>query len=535
VTLSAAPVANVLAHVFGAGATEALVVGGAGASGDAITFSRADGAPTSLLNFDPTAFANVARFVDGETFDRLRGAHRAWLMSAAAVLLQFEPNPHQIDDLVSGGFGRSRHFPTGSRRTTVFIPEKDGARPARDSVSRAGGPDPTRLVIVDPCLGRAAGHYEAYARMLTNGARDLGLRVAWACHMDLDANMAPADVDVRRCFQRCFFDLRGDEPGMVDLSPELFESWTRILAEFDEAGAHILVHSADAHQLRAAAAVFEKAPPQRAVVHMNFQTSPRFMPGRLAGGDVHAAVLRLRNTPAWERSLFFWAETRRLASWLSDWLAEEIPAPPFLSDWRGAASVPGKSGGPITLAFLGEGRASKGFLDLPDIADHIAARPLPGGGIRLAIQNWPPFRGDLARHETAVARLSRLPFVEIVEGVLDPPAYEALLDEADILLLPYDPQSYGLQGSGILVEGLARGKIIIARAGTAVIDEARVGVGFAYRTPEALAEGLPDIVGAFPDLAATAAGLAERFRENNSPRRFVRALAARAGYLAWRR
>jgi glycosyltransferase involved in cell wall biosynthesis len=187
-----------------------------------------------------------------------------------------------------------------------------------------------------------------------------------------------------------------------------------------------------------------------------------------------------------------------------------------------------RPGDAITLAFLGEGRPSKGFHDLPDIADRIAARPSLIGAIRLAIQNWPPFRGDVASHEAAVARLSLHPFVEVIDGVLAPAAYEALLNRADILLLPYDPRDYGLQGSGVLIEGLARGKIIIARNGTSIVDEARAGVGFGYQEPCELVEGLADIINDYPGLAATAVDLADEFREKNNPRRFVSALAARA-------
>ncbi len=513
--------ANVLAHVFGAGGAQAVII------------PESAAAPISPPSIDPAAFATIPRFVDGETFDRAHAAFRPWLMDAVAVVLQFQPSPRQVDALSAAGFTRSRPFATAGRRTTVFLPRAATALPARDRAAISHRPTPSRLVIVDPCLGRAAGHYEAYARMLTDGAQDLGLSVVWACHAALDTGMAPDGVELRRCFRRCFFDLEGEQAATVDLSPQLLEGWRSLLAEFDGADTHFLVHSADAHQLRAAAAIFGTGPAPAAVIHINFQTSPRFMPGRIAGADVHAAVLRLRQAPAWERSLFFWAETHRLASSLSDWLGEQIPAPPFLSARIPAASSAKRSDGPITLAFLGEGRASKGFLDLPDIADRIAAEPSLDGAVRLAIQSWPPFRGDLAKHEAAIARLSLHPFVEIFDGVLTAADYDALLNRADILLLPYDPQTYGLQGSGVLIEGLARGKIIIARAGTAVADEARAGVGFAYRSAEELAPGLADIIGDLPGLTETAAKLAERFRQDNTPRRFVCALAARAQGLTW--
>ncbi len=518
-TLSAAPVTNVMAHVFGPAAVETMIV-------------RGPAAPPPPPAVDPAVFATVPRFVDAGVFDRVWEAQRSWLAGAAAIILQFPPDPRRVDDLAAAGFPVARPFAAGGRGTTVFLPRAQPARPMRDAAALAGRPPARRLVIVDPCLGRAAGHYEAYARMLTEGARDLGLEVVWACHAALDAGAAPSGVEVRPVFARCFFDLSAEQTGKVDLSQELRDAWVLILAEFDDAATHILMHSADAHQLRAAAAVFEETPPAQAVVHINFQTSPRFMPGRLAGGDVHAAVLGLRRSPAWERSLFFWAETRRLAVWLSDWLAEEIPAPPLLSARRGAASNRRPGRARVTLAFLGEGRPTKGFLELPDIADQIAARPPLAGQIRLLIQNWPPFRGDLAAHAAAVARLSRHPFVEMAQGVLEPARYEALLDEANLLLLPYDPQTYGLQGSGILVEGLALGKIIVARAGTATADEARAGVGFVYETPSELADGLADIIRDFQRLSASAIDLATSFRENNNPGRFVSALTKRARGLA---
>jgi glycosyltransferase involved in cell wall biosynthesis len=534
VTFGASPVSNTLAHVFGPGAVETLLVRPAAIPDEAARVSRADGAPGSLHSIDPAAFANIARFVDGETFDRLREAHHPWLMRAAAIVLQFQPNARQADGLASGGFAPSRPFTIAGRPASVFLPKRKTARPARGGAALMERRRPSRLVIVDPCLGRAAGHYEAYARMLTEGAQDLGLGVVWACHAGLAEGLAPAGVEVRRCFRKCFFDLADDEAGTVDLSPALGDGWRSLLAEFDGADTQFLMHSADAHQLRAAAAVFEAAAPPRGVVHINFQTSPRFMPGRLAGGGVHAAVTKLRESPAWERSLFFWAETRRLAAWLSEWLGDDIPAPPFLSAWRESASPRRGPGDRLTLAFLGEARESKGFLDLPDIADHIAAHASLDGALRLMIQNWAPFRGDLHKHAAAIARLSRHPFVEIVDGVLAPAAYEALMDQANLLLLPYDPRVYGWQGSGILVEGLARGKIIIARGGTAAIDEARAGVGFAYQTPQDLADGLAEVVDGYDDLAATAVELAERFRENNNPRRFVSALEARSRGLTWR-
>ncbi len=444
-------------------------------------------------------------------------------------MLQFAPTEKHVARLSEAGFSVTRQFTPGGRATTLFMRPPVPLPSSRDPARLAGRPPIRRLVIVDPCLGAAAGHYLGYANRLTEGAAALGVDVVWACHARLSEEIAPRTVAVRRCFPRCFFDLDGPDVGVVDLSEELAGGWRALLGELDDDGTHFLVHSVDAHQLRAIADVLDASPDVRSAIHVNFQTSPRFMPGRLAGAEAHGAVMRLRSSTHWERSLFFWSETRRLGRWLSEWLGEEIPAAPFLApptqDHPPSEDVARKR---PTLAYLGEGRPTKGFLDLPDLLDVIGSNQWLRGGLKVVVQDWRPFRGDPVRHDQAIARIREHAFVEIVEGVLSPEDYEEQLARSDVLLLPYDPATYNLQGSGILIEGFSRGSIIVARAEIAAEDEAEQGVLFTYRDPEELGRILSDILNDFEGLRRRAREKAQDFRGRATADRYVSALDNRA-------
>jgi glycosyltransferase involved in cell wall biosynthesis len=177
------------------------------------------------------------------------------------------------------------------------------------------------------------------------------------------------------------------------------------------------------------------------------------------------------------------------------------------------------------VSVLGESRPEKGFRDLPAIADAIAAAPDLARRLRLVVQNWRPFRADGVAHDEVIAALAAQSFVEVVEGELDPDSYRARLDEADVLLLPYDPQIYDLRSSGILVEGLSRGAAVVVRAGGALEEGGEGGLVRAYDAPAELATVLRDLLD--DHQMAEARGRAEAFREANSPKRYVRALEAR--------
>jgi hypothetical protein len=530
VTFSRAPAEDLMSRVFGAGATANLIALPVSADGDEGDFTRPDGASASPLDFEPDAWAVFPRFIDFATLERVALHHGAWLARAAGIIVRFPPARMRGWNPSEAGFLESCSFITqGGHRTTIFFRQPEVPPLARDRPQVIDRPALRRLVIVDPCLGVGRGHFLPYAQRITEGAQALGADVVWGCHRRLDGGDAPTGVEVRRCFPQCFFDLSVEQQASVDLSPELLKGWLALLGEFDGAGTHFLVHTLDGHLLRAAAGLLEMRPPMRSVIHLSFNKSPRRMPGRAQGAEAHRVVMRLRRAPEWERSLFVWTEHRRLSHWMSQWLRAPVPIQPFLSPSGPGEGVRRRTtAAGVTISVLGASHAAKGFLDLPELMDHIAASPLLSETLKVVIQNWTPFQGAGAPHEQAVARLRRHPFVEIVEGRLDADDYARRLAETDVLLLPYHQDTYGLRGSGILIEGLSRAAIILVRAGTSMEDSGEDGVVLGYETPQELVEVLNELVSSFDAFADKAREMADRFRRVNTPEAYVGSLDARA-------
>ena len=358
----------------------------------------------------------------------------------------------------------------------------------------------------------------------------IGARVIWAAQEGLTDSQVPRDVSVVRCFHRCFIDVQRTGQPEFDLSEELFEGWLRLVNSLDLRSVQFLIHSADGHLLRAIDRLIRARPCLQAAVHLLMHVEPRRLAGRTSHEEVHRTLVRIRRSLAWEQNLFLWAENRPLAAWLSKWLQADVPVPPALV---GAPTTPrGDQDSLLHLAFLGEARASKGFFELPAIADVIASDGHLSRSVKLFVQWCPPLGRDLRPYEEAVEKLRRYPFVEIRYGNLTREEYNICLAAADACLFPYDPELYRLRGSGVLLEALAQGAALIVRAGSALADTATQGLSFEYRRPDDLLDILRRLSANRLEFRSSAARRAQRFLNLNGAERFIRALERRSRHLA---
>ncbi len=113
--------------------------------------------------------------------------------------------------------------------------------------------------------------------------------------------------------------------------------------------------------------------------------------------------------------------------------------------------------------------------------------------------------------------LERLgPRVDIRRGVLSDEAYVDLLSRTDLLLLPYDPQSYGARGSAMSHEARWMGIPIVAPADCAfawpAFEEGH-GVAMSRYSPDGLAEATVDALSRLDALKAQAAAAAAATRD----------------------
>lgn len=116
--------------------------------------------------------------------------------------------------------------------------------------------------------------------------------------------------------------------------------------------------------------------------------------------------------------------------------------------------------GRITLAYVGDAREEKGYDLLPDLVDTLNSRYCDK--IRFKIQSnlagGPPHQAMVAARfllETAGGN------VELFKNPLTSNEYNTILNDADILLLPYSRENYSVRSSGILIEALSLGRPVV--------------------------------------------------------------------------
>jgi glycosyltransferase involved in cell wall biosynthesis len=116
---------------------------------------------------------------------------------------------------------------------------------------------------------------------------------------------------------------------------------------------------------------------------------------------------------------------------------------------------------PPHLVFAGGARAEKGYARLPALVGALR------GKVRFTIHSGPvdAAADPLVQRTHRALRRCVGPNVDLVERGLTPDSYQALLADADLLLLPYDAVAYGPRSSGILAEARALGVPAIVPAG----------------------------------------------------------------------
>lgn len=162
---------------------------------------------------------------------------------------------------------------------------------------------------------------------------------------------------------------------------------------------------------------------------------------------------------------------------------------------------------PLHFASLGDARPDKGFGLLVDALCSLRDRIDPQQ-VRFTLQGHhaPGFAHEIL---PSLRRLTEqnVPNVRVILHPLKRAAYETLLRQTHVLLLPYRLRDYRDRSSTLLAEAVVWAKPCVATAGTWLAQEAsRHGLvrTFADANPEELAQAILDTVRRYPELAANA-------------------------------
>ena len=333
--------------------------------------------------------------------------------------------------------------------------------------------DDRPLIIVDNSLVDDRGHNLALARTISKAALASGRRVVIYAHHSLDPDLLPRNVELRRIFRLSVYEHFAGKLVDHDMVSELISVLTE-MSENQPEGGLVLFHTADAFVFCAIAGWLQKDNTLSKLlgkwnIHLVTPYEPRLMPGFSARArQLHQSLNTLARWGGPSVSLYFWTETARLAEFYRrayslKTAVLQLPAPKWASD---PAIFRPPRHDKLVLLFLGAAREEKGFLQLPAIANEIAARPAVSEKVVMRIQRSAPISGMQTKVVEAFAKLEKFPFVEIIEGVLDQLAYASEMRACDMVLLLYSATNYFARGSGIVMETLCSGKRALATRGT---------------------------------------------------------------------
>lgn len=200
----------------------------------------------------------------------------------------------------------------------------------------------------------------------------------------------------------------------------------------------------------------------------------------------------------------------------------ELPNPMDVSALLANAAPRPASGRP-TIVYQGHTSPLRGFHFLPEIIER-CAKLTPRPRFVVQVQNR-----DSALAMKMGPVLQRLEgqqgeHLRLINGPLQQPDYLNLLNEADIVLLPYSPTFYGHGSSGVFTEAASIGKVVIATIGTVPVRQGkdyRLGVIAAtHWTAPAMAEAVAIALQRLPALQQQAAAAAPRYRTDNCAHAF---------------
>lgn len=525
VTLSRKPAAALLAQIFGAAAVHNLVLDEAGtilvSEGGERAFGGLAEAAAALV--EDAGDGLMLRFVDPATLRIAIAEAPALIDAAQAIWLQLRDEAalaRSVRETAALGFvhalvSTAPPATLVSREPVLFDPPPDHGVAAQARINT--------LVILDNNLTGERGHYHSVATRISAGAAQAGAKVVWAANRRIDAAIVPKGVVLEPVFGASNFDIPREAQATTDLSPEIAAAWRRVIAAHDSRTTHYLVPTVDGHFLRAAERLLADAAP-KGVIHLATPYETRHMPARHAGRELDRTLARLSRRADFGRRLFVWAETATLAALLSARLGAAVRALPLPAPaW--APEQPPAPRAPVRVVFLGEARLDKGALELPEIAAAMLAA-VPAGAIEIAIQRVPPFGGFDEALEAAFARLAAMPGVRLIEGAIDDAAYRAALLDADAVLLPYRIENYAFRGSGILIEALGAGRIVLSTAGTIAAEYADEGQVILSGDAADWAASARRLVGEIDALRLAAWRRGRRFAKRHAPRAYIDRLAA---------
>lgn len=321
--------------------------------------------------------------------------------------------------------------------------------------------------------------------------------------------------------------IRSEKKSAKDLNETFEEDFRALPPEIWKPGNLLIVPAISQNQILGLVRHLLRQPQERLPrVVCQLMFPPNWTPwGQAAryGARYYRKAFRLA-APLLDRFLFFTVENEAMRArfWKDFRIRAKILPIPFDGSFQTETC-----GGRVRFGFLGYSKCDKGFPLLPEAIELCQKQGLDAEFIvQIQHSGWEP------RTVEAEQALRALKGVRLVEGILSNDDYAAWTSQIDVMLLPYDPVTFGVRGSGIFTESVASGRPVIASKGTfagASIEKGEAeGEVFAPYTSEELAAAIARLIPRLPACTDRAAVRAKAFAREHNADAYIDVLLAHA-------
>ena len=189
--------------------------------------------------------------------------------------------------------------------------------------------------------------------------------------------------------------------------------------------------------------------------------------------------------------------------------------------------LPAKAPQKIRIVYMGDAREEKGFELLPAVVRSCVADDSLAN-VEFVFQAFVSSHYH-QRMGMVIEELGRLklPQVHLIKKALSPDGYQALLNSADLVLLPYDASTYRGRTSGPFVEAICANKpVVVPRESwmSEQLGESEAGATFQSGSVPDLSRAVIGVLGNLDAHTRAATELGQKFREYHNPENFLASL-----------
>lgn len=378
------------------------------------------------------------------------------------------------------------------------------------------------LYIFDQGLKGLIGHYYEYVRSIVEAAETAGIRCVVGCH-EQAGDGSFSSFELHSVFRD---DVWATIPGedyhsaasMNGVSVRFMEDVQKILAEHPpQRGDIIFLPNIAKPHLVATALMAETFGPVGVRTHFMFR-----YPSSHFEGDIAADVFRRLELAAAKYEISLCTDSHRLADNLAPLTSLPVVVFPIPHTWNGQtnrrAAEPDR---PLHCVSLGNARDEKGIAEILE-AVRLSSNEAWGEKLRFTLQVNDPYQA-----EDAISSFRNGPpdpRTTLIDEALKTEDYAALLHSADVVLVPYWRSIYRERTSGVFLEGLITGKLVLCTQDTWMSDLFDLhggGVAIEDRSARAICDGLRTLVEQREELRERAFIAASYWRTIHCPENLV--------------